>query len=141
MTGQELLERTLILARKAERTGGPYPLVELRQAAEKEYPPAVYALATWYLHGREVKKNHKRAATLLRKAADAGFPPAEYDLAVCYELGSGVKKNLVKAFGYYLRAANNCDIDAQAEVARCFYLRDRNQEGPHCRRKLVSDCG
>jgi Sel1 repeat len=121
MEGQQQLNEVLLLVRKAEQTNGPYPLTQLQKVADTGYAPAIYALATWYLHGREVKKDHIEAAKLLKKATDAGFPPAERDLAICYELGSGVKEDHKQAFEYYLRAANNSDLEAQGEVARCYY--------------------
>lgn len=44
---------------------------------------ASYALATWYLHGRHVKRDLKLAVKLLKQAAEGNVPSALYDLAVC----------------------------------------------------------
>ena len=59
---------------------------------------ATYALATWYLHGKNVEKDIDRALNLLRLAADAGNADAMYDLAYSYEIGNGVPKDDRTAF-------------------------------------------
>ncbi|WJI14308.1 hypothetical protein MWN52_11705 [Pseudoxanthomonas winnipegensis] len=82
---------------------------------------ADYALATWYLHGRFVRKNLRKSIKLLRSACDAKVPDACFDIAVLYETGIGVKKNLKKAAAYYLKAALLGDKSAANEVARCLY--------------------
>ncbi|TMQ35224.1 MAG: sel1 repeat family protein [Planctomycetota bacterium] len=121
MTGQELYEKAERLAREADKNGNPLPVALLQQAAATGYPPAVYALANWHLHGKGVRKDFKKAFALLTKSAHDRFAPAEYDLAVSYELGKGVERSKKKAWLYYLQAANDGDLDAQTEVARCFY--------------------
>jgi hypothetical protein len=92
MTGHELYKKAECLARKADKNGGPLPVALLRQAADTGYPPALYALADWHLHGKGIRKDFKKAFTLLTKAANERFAPAEYDLAVSYERGKGVRK-------------------------------------------------
>jgi len=122
MDGQKQLRQALKLSRIAEQKRGPWPVDLLQEAAEAGNLEAIYALATWYLHGRGVPKNAKTAASLLKKAADHHYAVAEYDLAVSYELGVGVKKSPKAAFQHYLRAANDGDLDSQSEVARCYYF-------------------
>ncbi len=74
------------------------------------------------MRGKGVKKNHKRAVSLLKRAAAKKHPAAEYDLAVAYELGKGgLPKDPKAALMWYRRAANDGDRDAQAELARCYY--------------------
>src|SRR5216683_1444473 len=121
MTAQQQYEEALHVARKAERDGGPWPLQMLQEAADAGHPPALYALATWYLHGRAVRKNFKKAVALLKKASTANIPAAQYDLGVSYELGKGVAKSTKLAFRWYLRAARNGDPGGLTEVARCYY--------------------
>lgn len=82
---------------------------------------AKYALATWYLHGRYVKRNLKTALKLLREADKGNIPQASFDLAVCYETGTGVPKNELRAFELYLNAALEGDQEAFYEVGRCYY--------------------
>jgi uncharacterized protein len=121
MNAQQQYARALQLARRADRNGGPLPLRLLQESAAAGYPPALHALASWYLHGKGVRKSFKKAVSLLRIAAKKNYAAAEYDLAVSYELGTGVRKNFKAAALYYRRAAKNGDPDAPAEVARCFF--------------------
>lgn len=93
----------------------------LTQADGQGDPVAAYALATWYLHGRHIKKNYQTAVTLLLKASRGGVRDAFYDLAVCYEKGRGIEKDTVKAFTNYLIASQLGDKNSLYEVGRCFY--------------------
>src|SRR4051794_37222733 len=100
MTGEKQYEEALRLARKADKSGGSLPVEILRQAADLNYPPAVYAWANWHLHGKGVSQDIKKAILLLKQAAECGYPAAEYDLAVSYATGQGVRKNQKMAFEY-----------------------------------------
>lgn len=82
---------------------------------------ATYALGTWYLYGKHLKKNITKAVKLLRQAAKNNEPNALYDMAVCYETGSGVKKNLRLAIEHYMRASLQGDEQSIYEVGRCYY--------------------
>jgi TPR repeat protein len=95
----------------------------LRRAVARGSPDATYALATWYLFGKEpyVQKDLSEAARLLILAAAAGLPDAMYDLAVCYEKGSGVDKDDYAAYTYYLKAALRTRPKAVFDVGRCLY--------------------
>jgi hypothetical protein len=118
-------DQALKLAREADKCGGPLPVSLLRQAAQADYPPAVYALANWHLHGKGVKKDFKKAALLLTRAANQAFAPAQYDLAVSYELGKGVRKSPKKAWFFYLQAAMS------TKRSRAVFLpRHRHEERP-----------
>jgi len=95
---------------------------------------ATYALATWYLHGRHVRRNLRKAIALLRHAAKRGYTEALFDLAVSYEKGIGIRRNERKAAECYLRCALSGGADAQYEVGRCYYYgigfeRDRRVGG------------
>src|SRR5262249_38652972 len=84
MTGEGQKKQPLRATREAEQTGQPLPVGLLQQAAGTGFPPALYALASWYLHGKGVRKNYLKAVPLLKRAADAGLPAAQYDLATSY---------------------------------------------------------
>src|SRR5439155_20293085 len=117
--GKRQYQQAERLARDADRNGAPLPVTLLEQAAASGYPPALYALANWHLHGKGVKRDYKRAVGLLKKAAAKKHPAAEYDLAVCHELGKGgLAKDPRAALIWYRRAANHGDRDAITEVAR-----------------------
>lgn len=93
----------------------------LNSAFKAGSPEAAYALGTWYLHGKNVKKNLRTAMKMLRYAATENVASALYDLAVCYERGVGAKRNLRAAAEYYLRAAVHGDEQAIFSVGRCYY--------------------
>jgi len=92
----------------------------LNTAIEKNNPDAMYALASWYLHGKHVRKNYAKACALLLPAS-ARVADASSALAICFEKGQGVKKNLSKAFYYHVNAAMLGDPEAYYEVGRCYY--------------------
>ena len=95
----------------------------LRQAIDLGSARAAYALATWYLHGKDdvVAQDYTEAVRLLRVAAEAHVPSALYDLAACYANGEGVDKNPWKAFELYLVAALHGDDDAVFKVGRAYF--------------------
>lgn len=94
----------------------------LTSAAARGDPNADYALGTWYLHGKYVRRNLRIALPHLRRAAKEGHPDALYDLAVCYEMGEGARKNIRMAFECYMKAALRGDKQSLIEVGRCFYF-------------------
>ena len=93
----------------------------LEKASTEGDARATYALGTWYLYGKHVKKNINKAVKLFRQAAKSDEPSALYDLAVCYETGNGVKKNLKLAMEHYMRASLCGDKQSIYEVGRCYY--------------------
>lgn len=93
----------------------------LERAAKVENPEALYAIGTWYLFGRFVKKNPSEAVRYFLKAIEGNNSNAYSDLAVCYEKGVGIKKNYRAAFDCYLNAALLGDKQALYEVGRCYY--------------------
>lgn len=94
---------------------------KLARAADRGSPDALYALATWYLHGKHFSKNIKKAVVLLKTAAKRGVAEACYDLATCYALGAGVQKDEERAFELYMEAALRGDIDSHEELCRCYW--------------------
>lgn len=80
---------------------------------------AEYALTTWYLYGKEVKKDLKKAVELLKKLADKNISEANFNLTVCFETGQGIKQDLV--FKHYLKSALLGDKQSLYEVGRCYY--------------------
>lgn len=93
----------------------------LNKAHEAGNFRASYAIATWYLFGKYVKKDYKKAVSLLNIAKEGDLSEAFFDLAVCYEIGKGVKKNKYQAYLNYLAAAIRGDKQAIFEVGRCYY--------------------
>lgn len=93
----------------------------LTLADERGDARATYALATWYLHGKYVAQNVRKATTLLRRAAAKNISNALFDLAVSQEKGIGMPKNTRKAAELYLRCALAGGTEAYSEVGRCYY--------------------
>ncbi len=93
----------------------------LERSARRNNPEALYAIGTWYLFGRFVKKNPSEAVRYFLKSIEGNNSSAYYDLAVCYEKGVGIKKNYKAAFECYLNAALLGDKQATYEVGRCYY--------------------
>ena len=93
----------------------------LRKSAAQNNYEALYAIGTWYLHGRLVKKNFSLAIKYFLKSAEGNNSNAYYDLAICYEKGVSGKKDLKSAFECYLNAALLGDKQSIYEVGRCYY--------------------
>lgn len=90
-------------------------------AHEKGNFKATYALASWFLHGKYLKKNLKKGVSFLKISTQGNVPEAFYDLAVCYEKGKGIKSNKDEAFHCYLKAALLGDKQSLYEVGRCYF--------------------
>jgi TPR repeat protein len=93
----------------------------LNKSAEENNYEALYAIGTWYLHGRFVKKNFSLAIKYFLKSAEGNNSNAYYDLAICYEKGVIGKKDFKAAFECYLNAALLGDKQSIYEVGRCYY--------------------
>ncbi len=89
------------------------PLLE--QAAQKGHGVAAYDLALFYMQGRDVEQDFKRAASLLQSAADKGNPEAQYALAGMYKEGRGVSKDLEKSALLLAKASIAGNLDAMVE--------------------------
>jgi uncharacterized protein len=119
---QDLVERARALSGTGKgRARMEKALMLLRQAAALGSAEADYAIGTWYLFGRHVRKSLEDAARHIKKAAKAGYPAALFDLAVMHETGRGAPKDKMRAFDLYLRAALRGDGGAIESVARCVY--------------------
>jgi uncharacterized protein len=115
-------KKYLAAERLMKRDGNEEKALSLLQVAvEEDDVHAMYALGTWYLHGKIVKKNVANAVHLIRRAAEGNVANASFDLAVCYELGDGVKKSASQAAKYFFRAFLFGDKDAAVELERVFY--------------------
>lgn len=93
----------------------------LRKAMDEGDYRAHYAVATWYLHGRQVERNVTKAVRLLKQAAGHDVPEAAFDLAICYEIGCGVPVDMDMAAAMYLRALRLGDRQAAHALERLFH--------------------
>lgn len=105
----------------AKRPNSARALLLLEKAHKVGDARATYALGTWYLHGRHVTKDLRKASKLIKAAAQAKIADALFDLAVSYEKGVGLKKSEKAAAQCYLEAALCGDRQAVFEVGRCLY--------------------
>lgn len=78
--------------------------IPAREAAEKGYAPAQFALGTLYL-GRGVEKDYESSVMWYRKAAEQGFAEAENSLGDMYFDGLGVTQDYQEALTWYHKAA------------------------------------
>ena len=94
----------------------------LTEAAEAGSGEAAVAIASWYVHGKYVSKNLKRATEWFAMAARLGCADGYYGIAVAHHLGKGgMTKNLRMAFENYLCAALRGEANAIREVGRCYW--------------------
>jgi TPR repeat protein len=122
-TAADSLYESAVAQMRLPRPDNAHIVRMLRRAIDAGSPRAAYALATWYLHGKDdvVALDYTEAVKLLRIAAEVHLPSALYDLAACYANGEGVDKDPQKAFELYLRAALHGDDDAVFKVGRAYY--------------------
>lgn len=113
---------TLALRTERETPSDQKKIMELlSRASEEGDDRATYAIATWYLHGKNVKKDVNLAVKLLREAASSGNSSALFDLAYSYEAGIGVDRDQRTALLLYIESALNGDKQAVYEVSRCYW--------------------
>jgi len=93
----------------------------LQRSAKQKNFEALYAIGTWHLFGRFVKKDPSEAVKYFLQAIEGNNSNAYYDLGVCYEEGVGIRKNKKAAFECYLNAALLGDKQSLYEVGRCYY--------------------
>ena len=118
MKGERLVARARTMA-ESKNFEAAFDL--LMRASSMSNPEAVYAIGTWYLHGRYVEKDYVKSVEYLKVACRLNHPAACLDMAICYENGEGVEKSTEKAFIYYQKASLWGNRDALFEVYRCLY--------------------
>ncbi|WP_108880012.1 peptidoglycan-binding protein [Anderseniella sp. Alg231-50] len=90
---------------------------ELRQAAMSGNPSAQFIIASRYLEGRKVGRDHDKAAQWYIRAAEGGLAAAQYRIGTLYERGSGVAQDRFRAMNWYARAAKQGNIKAMHNLA------------------------
>lgn len=94
----------------------------LREAASAGDIRAEYAIATWYLHGREgvVERDVLLAFEMLKGLEDSCIPEAIFDLAIFYDFGEFVERDEERAFSLYMQAALLGNKEACEQIAEFF---------------------
>jgi len=90
---------------------------ELRQAAIGGNASAQFIIASRYLEGRKVGRDHDKAAQWYIRAAEGGLAAAQYRIGTLYERGSGVTQDRFQAMSWYAKAANQGNIKAMHNLA------------------------
>lgn len=91
-----------------------------KEAADKNYAPALCSLGWCYEYKLGVPKDEKTAFDLYKKSAEQGYTNALVYLAQCYEYGVGILKNEKEALRLYAIGASRGNAAAQGNLARCF---------------------
>jgi localization factor PodJL len=89
----------------------------LRTAALGGDPNAQFVIASRYLEGRLVGRDHAAAAHWYRRAANGGLAAAQYRIGTLYERGSGVEQDRLEAMGWYSKAAAQGNVKAMHNLA------------------------
>ncbi len=93
-----------------------------KRAANNNFPPAEYLLATFYAASFGISAADRHQAFIWsQRAAEHDDPCGKHMLAWCYEQGIGVEPSPELAFGWYLEAAKNGVPNAQWAVAAYLY--------------------
>ena len=93
---------------------------ELQPVAKKGDARAQHLLATMYLRGAGVARNHSQAYQWLSKAAKKGNARAQTALAALFENGHGVPQEFRDAAKWYRKAAERGNPEAQAALGRLY---------------------
>jgi localization factor PodJL len=90
---------------------------ELRHAALNGNANAQFIIASRYLEGRKIGRDHAKAAQWYTRAAESGLAAAQYRIGTLYERGSGVAQDRVRAMSWYAKAATQGNIKAMHNLA------------------------
>ena len=93
----------------------------LKKAEAAGSSKALFALGSWYFHGRHFEKDINLAISYWERAIEAKNSEAALELGTLYERGELVKKDMAKAFHYYCIGALFEGAKAHYEVSRFFY--------------------
>ena len=78
---------------------------------------AQFVVASRYLEGRTVARDHDAAARWYTRAANGGLAAAQYRIGTLYERGSGVKQDRFEAMSWYAKAAEQGNVKAMHNLA------------------------
>lgn len=97
-------------------------MILLKDAVDQGDPRAMYAIATWKIHGMppDIEQDTREGIRLMKLAAKHPIAEALFDLAVIYDHGVLIRRNVKKAFSLYARAALLGDTESCAQLSQ-FY--------------------
>ncbi len=82
---------------------------------------AQYKLATYYAHGKGVRKDLKTAFSWYSKAASNRYVDAYYQVGLCYYKGHGVKRNYYSAARWFRKGEDCNDPKAMYRLGCMYY--------------------
>jgi len=92
-----------------------------KQAADKNYAPALLKLGQIYIEGKGTDKRPIAAADYFERAYNLGDMKAAVELGICYANGEGVELDYEKAFELHKAAAYTGDADGAYNLGLCYY--------------------
>lgn len=93
----------------------------LQKAVGSGFPPAMDALAGYYLHGEFVAEDHHKALMYYQLAANRGYGPSQFNYGIMLKNGDKTPKDLEDAFVYLaLAALNRNDLEDLTEDAAMY---------------------
>ncbi|NBI13247.1 hypothetical protein GVX81_06400 [[Haemophilus] felis] len=99
----------------------PYAtLKDLQTAAQKGNADAQFTLANFYIEGKHLNKDPKKAFQFMQKAAKQHFTAAFDKLGLFYMNGFGVKKDLKQALNWFKKSALSGDAQGQYHLASIY---------------------
>jgi TPR repeat protein len=96
-------------------------LIEMEPSAFSANPNALFILGTFYLKGRGVEQDPKKAAILFERAANQNHLYAISNLGTYYLCSPPPLQNTDKAIELFTMAANQGLATAQSNLAICYY--------------------
>ena len=96
----------------------------LRQAAEQNYPEALFLMGSLTMAGHGVPQSTEAAFDYCRRAAELGHAPAQYELAAMYALGRGTQMDTNKALEWARKAMDQGNTKSKYSVGRLLLVRE-----------------
>lgn len=91
-------------------------IAAIERLAQQKYPPAVYLLGSWMLHGEYVPRDPQKGLELIRKAADRNVAPALFELGTIYEKGEQVPADAEQGLTMIRQASMLGSVAAQFDL-------------------------
>lgn len=101
----------------------------LKEAANRNYPPALYEYGLMHVRGNGVEMNQQRGLNLIRDASKRGNTSAQFFLGSSYESGSLVERDLNQAMSQFQLCAARAVPLCQYRLAKLLLDKPKRKEG------------
>lgn len=96
-------------------------LILLKKAISLGFPPAMDAMAGYYLYGEFVDQDHHKSLIYYQLAANRGYGPSQFNYGIMLKNGEKTPQDLEDAFVYLaLAALNQRDLEDLVEDAAMY---------------------